>query len=160
MNQKPPPRLPWQPHPEGGFIAYPEGREHPARFARMQPTAHGGYGVYTWSVHYDGQAISDLSSSKQAASDAANGAWPAVIEKAKLAGARSEWERNTLEMIAKAERGEIDPHYFANEAAKYENMMWVMDRIKPKPGYGAVSAGIQRIVDALSREFARRRTRR
>lgn len=151
-------RLPWQPHPEGGFIAYPDGPQQAARFARMQPSSSGGYGVYSWSVHYDGQAISDITNDKQRASDAANAAWPRVIEFAERAAARAEWERHTLEMIAKAERGEIEPHYFANEAATYENMMWVMERIKPRnDGRQRIAAGLQRIVDALSAEFHRRR---
>lgn len=150
-------RLPWQPHPEGGFIAYPEGwKEQPKRFARIQPRHTGGL-AYSWSVHYDGQAISDVVDDKQHASNAANEAWPRVIEMAHKAAARAEWERHTLEMIEKAKRGEIDPHYFANKAAEYENMMWVMDRIKPRPGSGRIAAGLQRVVDALSREFHRRR---
>lgn len=147
-------RLPWQPHPEGGFIAYPDGPQSRDRYARMQPSHSGGYGVYSWSVHYDGQAITDVTISKQAASDAANDAWPRVVEMARVAGARSEWERNQIEMIGELERGEIDPHYFANEAANYENMLWVMDRVKNKR---PMSLQIERLVDALSREFFRRR---
>jgi hypothetical protein len=155
MNPSPPPRLPWQPHPEGGFIAYPEGwTERPERFARMQPTISGGYGVYSWSVHYDGQAISDVVDDKQRASDAANDAWPRVVEMAKAAGAKSEWERHQIEMIGKLERGELDPHYFANEAASYDNLMFVMDRVKNKR---PLSLQIERLIDALSREFHRRR---
>lgn len=151
-------RLPWQPHPEGGFIAYPEGMQHRDRYARMQPSSSGGYGVYSWSVHYDGQSVTDITDDKQRASDAANAAWPRVIEMATKAAARAEWERHTLEMIGKAERGEIDPHYFANQAAEYENMMWVMERIKPRPGLrNTIAVGLQRVVDALSAEFARRR---
>jgi hypothetical protein len=154
-------RLPWEPHPEGGFIAYPEGwREHPERHARLTPFLTGPQGSYSWAVRYDGQAITSIAVDKQAASEAANRAWPAAAERAKQAKARSEWERHTLEMIAKAERGEIDPHYFANEAANYENMMWVMERIAPKPGFrNTISVGLQRVVDALSAEFARRRNR-
>lgn len=153
------PRLAWQPHPEGGFVAYPEGwREQPERYARIMLSNTGGYGVYIWSVRYDGQAISDVVDDKQRASDAANDAWPRVIEMAKKAAARAEWERHTLEMIARAERGEIEPHYFANKAAEYENMMWVMERIKPRnDGRQRIAAGLQRVVDALSAEFARRR---
>lgn len=155
----PSPRLQWQPHPEGGFIAYPEGwSAEPKRYARLKPFTTGPQGSYTWSVAYDGEPISSVAGSKQLASDAANGAWPGVIEKAAAAGAKSEWERNTLDMIGKAERGEIEPGYFANEAATYENMMWVMDRIKPRPGGGKIAAGLQRLVDALSVEFARRRS--
>ncbi len=152
-------RLPWQPHPEGGFIAFPEGwREQPERCARITLSNSGGYGVFTWSVRYDGQAISDVVDDKQRASDAANAAWPRVIEMARKAAERAEWERHTLEMIAKAERGEIDPHYFANHAATYENMMWVMGRIKPRnDGRQTITAGLQRVVDALSAEFHRRR---
>lgn len=152
-------RLPWQPHPEGGFIAFPEGwREQPERYARIMLSNSGGYGVLTWSVRYDGQAISDVVDDKQRASDAANAAWPRVIEMAKKAADRAEWERHTLEMIGRAERGEIDPHYFANQAAEYENMMWVMERIKPRPGLrNTIAVGLQRVVDALSAEFARRR---
>jgi len=158
MSEQNPIRLPWQPHPEGGFVAYPEGwREKPERYGRLTPYLTGPRGSYSWSVTYDGQAIASIAPNKQAASDAANGAWPAVIEKAAAAGAKSEWERLTLELIAKAERGEIDPQFFANEAANYENMMWVMDRIKPRPGSGQIRAGMQRLVDALSAEFARRR---
>lgn len=148
-------RLPWQPHPEGGFVAYPEGwPAQPQRYARMQPSISGGYGVYSWSVRYDGQAISNITDDKQAASDAANAAWPKVIEMAKLAAAKSEWERNQIEMIGKLERGELDPHYFANEAANYENMMWTMARVKDKR---PMSLQIERLVAALSDEFARRR---
>lgn len=153
-----PNRLPWQPHPEGGFIAYPEGMHERERYARMQPSSSGGYGAYNWSVHYDWHVITDITDDKQRASDAANVAWTKVIQMAKEAAARAEWERNTLEMIDKAERGEIDPHYFADQAATYENMMWVMERIKPRPGIrNTISVGLQRIVDALSAEFARRR---
>jgi hypothetical protein len=138
-------RLPWY------------GREQPKRFARIQPRHTGGL-AYSWSVHYDGQAISALVDDKQHASDAANEAWPRVIEMARKAAARAEWERHTLEMIEKAKRGEVDPHYFANKAAEYENMMWVMDRIKPRPGMAnTLSVGLQRVVDALSAEFHRRR---
>ena len=159
MNEKPLPRLPWEPHPEGGFIAYPEGwREQPQRYGRLTPYLAGQPGQYTWSVNYDGQAIANVSDNKQAASDAANDAWPRVIEMARKAAARAEWERHTREMIAKAERGEIDPSYFANEAANYENMMWVMDQIKPRPGIrNTISVGLQRLVDAISAEFHRRR---
>jgi len=39
---------------------------------------------------------------------------------AKKSAARSDWERHQIEMIATLERGELDPHYFANEAANYE----------------------------------------
>ena len=163
MNPKPPPRLPWQPHPEGGFIAYPEGwQQQPQRYGRLTPYTTGGDpGAYSWSVRYDGQAITDIAMTKQAASDAANLAWPTVIEMAKIAGAKSEWERKTLEMIEKAKRGEIDPGYFANEAATYENMMWVMEKIKPRnDGARVIAATLQRVVDALSAEFHRRRTGR
>lgn len=74
-------RLPWQPHPEGGFIAFPEGwREQPERYARIMLSNSGGYGVFTWSVRYDGQAISDVVDDKQRASDAANAAWAATYE--------------------------------------------------------------------------------
>jgi hypothetical protein len=152
------PRLPWQPHPEGGFIAYPEGwKEQPDRYGRI--TIHTATSRWSWSVNYDGQAVADIAETKQAASDAANEAWPRVIELARVAGGRTEWERNTLEMIEKAKLGEIGPHYFANEAATYENMMWVMDRIRPKPYAGPIAAGLQRVVDALSAEFFRRRSR-
>lgn len=151
-----PTRLPWQPHPEGGFVAYPEGwREQPERYARMTPYPYGGdKNAFTWAVRCGGHAITDIAPSKQAASDAANQAWPRVVEMAKLAGARSEWERNQIEMIGKLERGELDPHYFANEAANYENMMWIMDRVKNKR---PMSLHIERLVEALSREFFRRR---
>ena len=155
-------RLPWQPHPEGGFVAYPEGwREQPERYARITPYAYGGdKNAMSWAVRYEGQAITDIAPNKQAASDAANLAWPKVIELAKVAGAKSEWERQTLAMIEKAKNGELDPHYFANEAATYEDMMWVMERIKPRnDGSRVVSAGLQRVVDALSAEFFRRRRR-
>jgi hypothetical protein len=160
----PSPRLPWQPHPEGGFIAYPEGwSAESKRYARLKPFTTGPQGSYTWSVAYDGQSISSVAGSKQLASDAANAAWPGVIEKAAAAGAKSEWERTTLDMIGKAERGEIEPGYFANEAATYENMMWVMRKIAPKSGIPGspprISAGLQRLVDALSVEFARRRAK-
>lgn len=150
-----PNRLPWQPHPEGGFVAYPEGwREHPERYARIQPSRSGGFGAYLWSVHYDGQSITDITDDKQRASDAANEAWPRVVEMARKAAARSEWERNQIEMIGKLERGELDPHHFANEAASYENMMFIMDRVKNKR---PMSLQIERLVEALSREFHRRR---
>jgi len=156
------PRLPWQPHPEGGFIAYPEGwREQPERYARLTPYLFAIPGQYSWSVRYDGQAISDIAPSKQAASDAANLAWPKVIEMAKAAAGKTAWERHTLDMIEKAKRGEIEPGYFANEAAAYENMMWVMEKIKPRnDGAQTIAATLQRVVDALSAEFFRRRTKR
>jgi hypothetical protein len=160
LSKENPPRLPWEPHPEGGFIAYPEGRkEQPERFGRLTPFLTGPPGSYTWAVRYDGQSITDVSGSKQAASDAANEAWPRVIEMAGAAGARSEWERKTLEMIEKVRRGEIDPHHFANQAADYENLMWVMDRIKPRPYGPPIAPALQRLVDALSAEFHRRRRR-
>lgn len=115
-------------------------------------------GAYTWWATYDGQSIASVSDSKQAASDEANSAWPRVIAAAARAAERAAWECNTIEMIAKAERGEIDPSYFANEAANYENMMWVMQRLRRPPGLTArLSDGAQRIVDALSAEFHRRR---
>ena len=131
------------------------------RRARLIPQSTGPVGAYSWWVEYDGQSINGASDSKQAASDEANLAWPRVIEKAGQAAARADWERNTVEMIAKAERGELDPSYFANEAANYENMMWVMQRLRRQPGLTArLSEGAQRIVDALSAEFHRRRTGR
>lgn len=151
------PRLPWEAHPEGGFIAYPEGKKQTGRYARLQPWTTGPNGAYQWFIRYDGIAINDVSGSKQAAADAATERWPRAVEMAAAAARRAAWEANQLEMIARAERGEIDPNYFANANADYENMMWVMERIKPKPGQGRVSAGIQRIVDAMSREFFRRR---
>lgn len=159
MNPTPPPRLPWQPHPEGGFVAYPEGwQAQPQRYGRLTPYLSGRPGQYSWSVNYDGQAIANLADTKQLASDAANAAWPKVIEMAANAGAKSEWERTTLAMIEKAKRGEIEPGYFANEAATYENMMWVMEKIKPRnDGARVIAAGLQRVVDALSAEFFRRR---
>ena len=150
-------RLPWEAHPEGGFIAYPEGRQHPNRYARMQRWATGQAGSWQWWTNYEGSSISDIADSKQAASDAANRAWPKVIEKARAADRRLTWEATQIEMIARAERGEIHPAYFANANADYENMMWIMTRIKPRPGMAAISAGLQRLVDALSAEFARRR---
>jgi len=151
-------RLPWQPHPEGGFIAYPDGMARQDRSARLIPKSTGPIGAYTWWVTYDGQSIASVADSKQAASDEANSAWPRVIAAAARAAERAAWERNTIEMIAKAERGELDPNYFANEAANYENMMWVMQRLRRQPGLTArLSEGAQRIVDALSAEFNRRR---
>jgi hypothetical protein len=148
-------RLPWEPHPEGGFIAYPEGRDRPERRARMTPWTTGPQGAYSWSVFYDGQVITDIADSKQSASDAANERWPRVMELAEAAARRSAWEANELEMIAKAERGEIGPEYFANEAASYENMMWVMDRLKRKRPF---SENVAKVIDVLSREFFRRRS--
>ena len=151
-------RLQWQPHPEGGFIAFPDGPGRTDRCARLIPQAVGPIGSYTWWVKYDGQSIGSAADSKQAASDEANRAWPRVIEAAARAAERQAWERHTLDMIAEAERGEIDPSYFANEAADYENMMWVMQRLRRPPGLTArLSDGAQRIVDALSAEFYRRR---
>jgi hypothetical protein len=148
-------RFPWEPHPEGGFIAYPEGRDHPERRARLTPWTTGPKGAYSWTIFYDGQVISDIADSKQSASDAANARWPRIIELAEAAARRSAWETNELEMIARAERGEISPEYFANEAASYENMMWVMERLKRKRPF---TETIGRLVDALSREFHRRRS--
>lgn len=147
------PRLPWQPHPEGGFIAYPEGwQAQPQRYGRLTPYLAGRPGQYSWSVNYDGQSIANLAETKQLASDAANGAWPKVIEMAKGAGAKSEWERNMLEMIEKAKRGEIEPGYLVTAEADYRDLMWIMTQVAPKAGYGThVPEGRQRLIDALSR---------
>lgn len=156
-----PQRLPWEAHPEGGFIAYPEGKQHPKRFARI--TKHGQrYGAWLWSVNYDGSSMANIADDKQQASDGANQAWPGVVHMAKEAKTRSEWEAHQLDMIAAVERGEIGPEFFANDKATQENMMWVMDRIRPKPGIPgvkvAIAVGRQKLVDALSRELHKFRT--
>ena len=150
-------RLPWR-RTTGhrGFNAFPEGDAHPERNAVIkfyQPN-----NSWTWRLTYDGASSSGVAGTIQAASDAANAAWPAVIEEARKAAGRSEWERDQLELVAKIERGELPPDHFANAAADHENLMWVMDRIKPRPGLGPVTGGIQRLVDAISRELYRRRT--
>lgn len=148
-------RLPWRQHPSGGYIAYPEGAHHPERCARLIPQSTGPVGAYSWWVAYDRHSINGTSDSKQGASNEANRSWPKVIEVSARLAERAAWEQNAIEMIAKAERGEIDPSYFANELARYENMMWVMDRIRHKRPF---TVHVKRLVDALSREFHRRRT--
>ncbi|XAI96323.1 hypothetical protein [Microcystis phage Mae-JY30] len=149
-------RLPWR-RATGhrGYVAFPEGEARPERQAVIEfhPPSNG----WRWRVAYDGAASSGSAATVQSASDAANAAWPAVVADAKRKAAATEWERRHWELIGKIERGELPPEHFANAAADYENLMWTMDRIKPRPGEGAISAGLQRLVNAISREFFRRR---
>lgn len=150
-------RLPWR-RATGhrGFDAFPDGDGRPERMAKIE--FYPPNNTWAWRLTYDGASSSGVAGTIQAASDAANAEWPEVIEKARKEAARSEWEREHIELIGRIERGELPPEAFANAAADRENLMWVMGRIKPRPGRGPVTAGIQRLVDAISRELYRRRT--
>ncbi|MCF1744868.1 hypothetical protein [Paradevosia shaoguanensis] len=79
------PRLPWQRHPNGGFIAYPHGPEHADRFASIGAkdwTKPEGGAQYGWMVYWkDRFERHGGSPSTQQAADDATSAWWLALER-------------------------------------------------------------------------------
>lgn len=143
-----PTRLPWQSFPEGGFIAYPDGEEHRDRFATLSTLISSG--GWTWTVRSADAVITGYAASKQAAADAATEAWPKVVETACQLAATAARDAQRLAMIdAIADDPDPDLSSFGVEEANYENLMWIMDRIRSR----ARTPGILKLMQALSAQF-------
>lgn len=94
MNEKPPIRLPWQPHPEGGLPDHLQARNG-WLYADIWSDGSSGGRVWKWAVYANLRQLgrcgrSGTVDSKQAASDAANAAVPEV--EAELAERFPDWE--------------------------------------------------------------------
>jgi hypothetical protein len=78
-----PDRLPWHCDPDGSYVAYPEGDEHPDCFARLE--RGGGSGsreVWEWLLGYGKARRFGIAHSREAAADAAADGWPSMQDEA------------------------------------------------------------------------------
>src|SRR5687767_4257243 len=98
-----PNRLPWRPHPEGGFIAYPDGEEHADRFARLERNASSGsIDTWNWRCRHGPAIRYGAGNSRQEAADEATEAWPAMAPLAEELEAAARAQRDWDELIAAA----------------------------------------------------------
>lgn len=150
-----PQRLAWTRDDAGGFEAYPDGREHADRWARLKRST-ARTGSWTWSVRCSLASKSNMADSSQEASNAANTAWTwAVIENARLEAAA---EREA-QLLAAIERitVEADPDVeaeFAIAAADQAKLSWIMEQVRRRTR----TPGLDKLIEALSRELYKFRT--
>ncbi len=147
-------RLPWERGP-GGFEAYPNGRDHPDQSATLRP-AISPTGSWTWAIRHGLASTPGIASSSQAASDAANDAWPkAILHDLEL---RAKTQHDA-ELLAAIERVtvEADPDVaaiFSISAADKQTLSWLMDQVRHRTR----TPGLNKLIDALSRELYKFRT--
>lgn len=68
---------------------------------------------------------------------------------------RAAWEDRQISLIYKAEAGKVGPEAFDLKNADDHDLMWTMEHIWKRPG----STGLERLREAISSEFRRRRQR-
>jgi len=142
-------RLKWERDGKSGLRA-----EFEDGFATIvHDTATGGW---RWRVNIGEADGSDISSTKQFASNAASEAVPrvrAIAEQVKVARAHK------AAILAKIDQVtvEADPDVgsiFGIAAADRENLSWIMDQVRHRTR----TPGLNKLIDALSRELFKFRT--
>ena len=148
-------RLPWQKHPEGGFIAYPEGERFKTRFAAIGHDQASSV-PWQWRIVYDAARRADHAHTKQGAADAVTAAWPAAkAEATRLAGIAAEREAlrtNVRPMMAK---GDLPLSIFEIATAPSERLTTIIWLVKDA---GGLEGPAKPLVEACSLEPGRRRT--
>lgn len=150
-----PQRLAWTKDGAGGFEAYPDGREHVDRVARIRPMT-SRTGAWIWTVRCGLASDSRTADSTQEASNAANIAWTwAVLENATLQ-AKADREAGLLAKVDQI-TVEADPdvaEIFAIATADMDTLSWIMNQVRHRTR----TPGIEKLIDALSRELFKFRT--
>lgn len=144
-------RLAWQRDGSGGFRAEFEG----GYATILHDTSTSGW---RWRVAIGEASGSDIVNSKQNASNAANAALPRVRAMAAQLKANAEHKAAVLAKIDRVTT-EADPDVasiFAIAAADKENLAWMMDQVRHRTR----TPGLNKLVDALSRELFKFRTRK
>lgn len=142
-------RLKWERDDKSGLRA-----EFEDGFATIvHDTATGGW---RWRVKIGEGEGSDISSTKQYASNAANDALPRVRAIAEQVEANRAHKAAVLAKIAQA-TVEADPDVgsiFGIAAADKENLSWIMDQVRHRTR----TPGLDKLINALSRELHKFRT--
>jgi hypothetical protein len=158
-------RLPWRRDPRGGFIAYPDGDEHPDRCARVYyaPTSTGGVNVWHWWTSYGKAHQSGVASSKQSAAEVATTVWPQMAEEAEKTDAAEQEARELVDIIAAAvDDGDATRLDVAN--ASYQRLInanWHLRKhLERRLHAGEPTGNVEAVMAAISSELYARRRRR
>lgn len=142
-------RLKWEKDGTGGFRAEIEG----GRASITRDTSTGGW---LWLVSIGKASASNITRSKQNASDDANAALPHV--RAQAAQLRAEGERRQ-KLLAKIDEVMVAPDpdvvsIFSIAAADKENLSWLMNQVRDRRR----TPGLNKLISALSDELYKFRT--
>ncbi len=153
----PPPRLPWKPNPEGGYIAYPEGERFENRRATIRYDETSSI-KWQWWIVYDDAKKADHARSKQAAADAATAAWPLMkAEAGRLAAEAAETEALRTLIQRMMSKGDLPLSVFGIEDSDNERLKHIIWLVRDA---GGLDGPAKPLVEACSAELFRRRTGR
>lgn len=160
-------RLQWKRRAEGGFIAYPNGDEHPDQYVTLVyiPTPANippGGPEWFWRAKWgDRFSVNGRAYAKQPGADAAAAGWFEAVAEAEK---REKTDRPVRAFITKlVETGEYDLADLDIERMSYPDLIRMMDECTRRWQGGAVypkcefGEAIEAVIALLSAEFHRRR---